>query len=78
MNYPLTRKALERVAPHAARVEQLLDDAETSEDVEFWMHVNLMRDDYVRQAFLADTCDRNSWSQVRCASIEDIRALVGS
>ena len=78
MSYPLTRAALEKIAPFEERVGKLLDDAETDDDVAFWMHVNLMRHDYVRQAFLADTADRNRWSAVRCMPIEDIRGMVSA
>jgi hypothetical protein len=74
--YPNAAKALSRIAEHSARVDKLLDDATTDEDVAFWQHVELMRNDYVRQAFLIDTADRNSWEGVRCMPVSDIRDLV--
>lgn len=76
INYPLTIKALQRVDEFAAQTEALLDKAETETEVAFWNHVLLMRNDYVRQAFLVDTADRNTWSQLRCMSVEDIREIV--
>lgn len=78
MTYPLTREALERYDEHAERTHKLLDDAVTNEDVAFWSHVCLMRADYVRQAFLADTADRNRWSQVRVVQVEEIRQIVNA
>lgn len=74
--YPLTRKALAAYDQHAARMGAIWESVETTEDVEFAQHLDLMRGDYVRQAYLQDTLAVNSWSGVRCMSIRDMRMIV--
>lgn len=76
IRYPYALKALQRVDEFAAQTDALLDKAETDSDVAFWNHVTLMRADYVRQAFLLDTTDRNTWSGIRCMPVDHIRETV--
>lgn len=76
MNYPIARKALAIVDGFAAEADALLEAAKTDREVEFWQHVDLLRGDFVRQAFLCDTADRNRWSSVRCMPLSDIRRMV--
>lgn len=78
MSYPMTMKALSIVDAHIDERQALWDAALTNAAIEFCIHVDFMREDYVRQAFLADTSDRNSWSQVRVMGVEDIRKIVGA
>lgn len=54
-HYPATRKALSIVDTHIAQIEALWDRSWTDEEIEFCTHVDFMREDYVRQAFLVDT-----------------------
>ena len=76
MKYPLTIKALAIFDAHATDFERFADAALTDKQWAFVEHVELMRRDYVRQAFLADTADRNRWTQVRVMPIADIREVV--
>jgi hypothetical protein len=71
--YPNTRKALAIFDQHQPQMDKLLDDAKTDAEVSFWEHLNLMRGDYVRQAFLSDTAAFNRWSAVRCMPVSDVR-----